>query len=79
AKKLLDRFSKLIDELRMRTDVLAEALAHKSGDAEGHGRHMRDAVIPAMQALREIGDQVELLTPHDSWPLPTYREMLFVK
>ncbi len=79
AKKLLDRFSKLIDELRVRTDVLADALAHKSGDAERHARHMRDAVIPAMQALREVGDQVELLTPHDSWPLPTYREMLFVK
>jgi glutamine synthetase len=79
AKKLLDRFSKLIDDLRVRTDVLADALAHKSGDAERHARHMRDAVIPAMQALREVGDQVELLTPHDSWPLPTYREMLFVK
>jgi hypothetical protein len=37
---------------------------------------MRDAVVPAMQALREAGDPIELLVPHELWPLPTYREML---
>jgi glutamine synthetase len=40
---------------------------------------MRDAVVPAMNALREVGDQLELLAPHEHWPLPTYREMLFIK
>ena len=34
---------------------------------------------PAMAKLREIGDEIEVLTPHEIWPLPTYREMLFVK
>ena len=29
--------------------------------------------------LRELGDQLELMVPHETWPLPTYREMLFVK
>ena len=32
-----------------------------------------------MDKLRETGDEIEVLTPHDLWPLPTYREMLFVK
>jgi glutamine synthetase type III len=32
-----------------------------------------------MVRLREIGDELEVLTPHGIWPLPTYREMLFVK
>jgi glutamine synthetase len=40
---------------------------------------MRDKVVPAMAKLREIGDEIEVLTPHAIWPLPTYREMLFVK
>ena len=40
---------------------------------------MRDAVVPAMSALREIGDQIEDMMPHELWPLPTYREMLFIK
>ena len=40
---------------------------------------MRDKVVPAMAKLRETGDAIETLTPHGLWPLPTYREMLFVK
>ena len=32
-----------------------------------------------MVTLREIGDQIEVVMPHEIWPLPTYREMLFVK
>jgi len=80
ARKLLDRLSKLVDEFRVRTDALAEALGHSAADGvEKHARHMRDHVVPAMAALREIGDQIEVLVPHDGWPLPTYREMLFVK
>jgi glutamine synthetase len=40
---------------------------------------MRDTVVPAMAALRETGDALEGLVPHGAWPLPTYREMLFIK
>ena len=32
-----------------------------------------------MTTLREAGDSLEVIVPHDLWPLPTYREMLFVK
>jgi glutamine synthetase len=32
-----------------------------------------------MVSLRESGDGLEGLVPHDVWPLPTYREMLFVR
>ena len=35
--------------------------------------------MPAMEALRETGDELELIIPHDTWPLATYREMLFIK
>ncbi len=44
-----------------------------------HAKHSRDKVIPGMNALRESGDALEALVPQDMWPLPTYREMLFVK
>ena len=40
---------------------------------------MRDAVVPAMAALRETGDLIEVLVPHEKWPLATSREMLFIK
>ena len=49
------------------------------GSAEKHAKHFRDVVVPAMSALRETGDQLEVVIPHETWPLATYREMLFIK
>jgi glutamine synthetase len=79
AKKLLDEIALLVDELRVRADKLAKALDHSSGSAEKHAKFVRDTVVPAMTTLRGAGDQIELLMPHETWPLPTYREMLFIK
>jgi glutamine synthetase len=79
-KKTLDVLVKLTDELRRRTEKLAKALDHEgNGAAEKHAKHFRDAVVPTMEALRETGDQLELMIPHGTWPLATYREMLFIK
>jgi glutamine synthetase len=79
AKKLLDRLSALVDEFQSRTEKLEKALAHTDANALKHAAFMRDRVCTAMVALRETGDRIELLTPHHLWPLPTYREMLFIK
>jgi glutamine synthetase len=78
-KKLLADYTKLVDKFKAQTDVLAKALDHNGGSAEKHAKYMRDKVVPGMAKLREIGDRIEVLTPHAIWPLPTYREMLFVK
>jgi glutamine synthetase len=78
-KKLLDRVTKLIDQFRQHTDALAAALDHPSSSTEKHAKYTRDTVVPQMAALRELGDHIELLVPHEIWPLPTYREMLFIK
>ncbi len=79
AKKVLTTLSGLVDELRIKTDKLAKGLEHTAGSTEKHARFMRDSVVPAMAALREVGDQLELMVPSNIWPLPSYREMLFVK
>jgi glutamine synthetase len=79
AKRVLDRLVGLVNTLRVVTDKLAKALDHHAPSAEKHAKFMRDAVVPAMVSLRETGDEIELLIPHASWPLPTYREMLFIK
>jgi glutamine synthetase len=52
---------------------------HGDGDAFAHAKHMRDHVLPAMLELRKAADKLETIVPDDLWPLPTYREMLFVK
>jgi glutamine synthetase len=79
AEKLLVTYTGLVDQLKAKSDALAGLLDHESGGAEAHAAFMRDQVVPAMATLREVGDAIEVLTPHGLWPLPTYREMLFVK
>jgi glutamine synthetase len=79
AEKLLAVYTGLVDRLKAGSDTLAGLLEHESGGAEAHAAYMRDTIVPAMTALREAGDAIEGLTPHELWPLPTYRERLFVK
>ena len=80
AKKTLDAILKLTDEFKQRTDKLQDLLEHEgNGGAEKHAKYFRDKVVPAMVSLRETGDNLESIVPHDIWPLPTYREMLFIK
>src|SRR6478736_3987900 len=78
-KKTLDRLTKLVDKFKVQADKLENSLDHESPSAEKHAKHFRDAVIPSMTALRELGDELESMTPHELWPLATYREMLFIK
>jgi glutamine synthetase len=78
-KSVLAWLTKKIDVFKDRTVKLEKALAHEGGSSEKHAKHFRDVVVPAMAALRETGDELELEIPHESWPLATYREMLFIK
>ena len=79
-KKTLDQIVKLTDEFKQKADKLQELLEHEGGGgADKHARFFRDKVVPAMESLRETGDSLESIVPHDTWPLPTYREMLFIK
>jgi glutamine synthetase len=79
-KKTLDELTRLTDDLRRRSAALAKALEHEgNGHSDVHAKHYRDRVVPAMEALRQTGDQLELMIPHEKWPLATYREMLFIK
>jgi glutamine synthetase len=76
----LDELVRAIDELQAATDRLEAALDEpQNGDSMAHAKHARDAIIPAMTAVRAAGDALEVLVAHDLWPLPTYQEMLFVK
>ncbi len=79
-RRSLDEVGKLVDEFKVKTDKLQDLLEHEAGDSpEKHGKYFRDKIVPAMVGLRETGDNLECVVPHDLWPLPTYREMLFVR
>ncbi|MBA2303652.1 MAG: glutamine synthetase III [Acidobacteria bacterium] len=80
SRRALDQICRATDECKVRVDQLQALLEHEmNGDAEKHSRYFRDKVVPAMNALRDAGDSLECIVPHDVWPFPTYREMLFIK
>jgi glutamine synthetase len=37
-----------------------------------------EAILDAMANLRIIVDKIESIVPDEKWPLPKYREMLFI-
>jgi len=49
------------------------------GEIMPHTEYMRDTVIPAMSAVRELADRLEKVVADDLWPLPKYAEVLFIK
>jgi glutamine synthetase len=75
-KKLADS----VDELIKKLAKLDKRNAELGGeDVRSKALHVRDNVIPAMDAVRVVCDRLERMIPADLWPLPTYQEMLFVK
>jgi glutamine synthetase len=77
---LLRNLMQTIADFQQSIDVLDKACSQQHhGDNYAHAKYMRDTVVPAMTDLRRFGDRLETLTADDLWPLPTYREMLFIK
>ncbi len=73
----------MTDTVNTLGDAIVELRAQNmelGGDSvHSKSKHMRDNVIPAMNRVRSAADALERITAHDHWPLPSYREMLFVK
>ena len=74
-----DATGALIDELRGAIDQLKAANMTDVDEGHPHAVHMRDQVIPAMNAVRLACDKLERVVPNELWPIPTYREILFIR
>ncbi|MDX2116014.1 MAG: glutamine synthetase III [Planctomycetota bacterium] len=76
----LESFVELAARFRDALQALEKALGHDGHkDESKHAAYLRDDVLPRMMDLREAGDELERRVAEDLWPLPGYREMLFVK
>jgi glutamine synthetase len=59
---------------------LESALGHvPHGSPQDEIVYMRDKVLAGMKEVRKNSDALEAVVADDHWPLPTYREMLFIK
>ena len=75
----LENYASIGDRFRTAIAALAEQVDAIPGDPFAAGPVLRDKVRPAMADLRELGDLLETLTPESLWPMPSYRDMLFIK
>jgi len=76
----LEDYSDLAVRLRSTAVILEQTFGNIDHDKpESAAEHMRDCVVPAMNDLREVVDELEQETADDLWPLPTYRELLFLR
>jgi glutamine synthetase len=72
---LIDAFVDAIDGLQAEFE---HAEAH-DGSPDKHAKTYRDKVVPAMGKLRTVADQLETMVDDAEWPLPKYREILFLQ
>jgi len=80
-EKLLSYVSDTINRLRAGITNLQE-LHHRSeesgDDPIAAARFCRDQLLPAMEEVRARADQLEQVVEDSLWPLPKYRELLFL-
>jgi len=76
---LIQEISSRVVAISKGLESLDHALAHSAGDVFEHAKYMQREVLPAMLEVRKHADHLETIVADDLWPLPTYREMLFIK
>ena len=76
----LDDVTLLLNQLHQKMAEL-EAVSKLPEQLELRERchYLNQTVIPVMNAVREIADQLECVCADELWPLPTYQEMLFIR
>jgi glutamine synthetase len=78
--EILKTLASGIAALQAALSKLDHALGHHAaGEVFDHAKYFRDAVIPEMVAVRKASDALETIVADDLWPIPTYREMLFIR
>lgn len=79
-RTLAEEVNTLLSQLLVAVDKLGKVNADLGGDTiEEKAEHLSKVVLPEMNKVRFISDKLEKLVADDYWPLPSYREMLFVK
>ncbi len=77
--RLLSKVTGLIADLHAEVAKLAELRGHHAKNPEEEAAHLCHAVLPQLGEIRRCVDALEAVCPDESWPMPTYEEMLFIK
>jgi glutamine synthetase len=79
--ELVEQLAALTSQLKQALDRLGDArhaVEQAGGSPADQAQALRDRVVPAMRDARALADQLEAIVDDDLWPLPKYRELLFL-
>lgn len=77
-KKSVAALAQKTEKLAERIEKLEELKAKiPSEDALVCAKYYREKILPAMDGLREIADELETVVAKEYWPFPTYTELLY--
>ena len=80
SKSMLTKVNDGLNKLGSALDKLADVQANlKYKDTSDHASKVESEVLPVMNEIRDAIDFLERYVADDYWPLPVYREMLFIK
>ncbi len=79
ALDLCGKLSALTNSLYEKTNALEAAIdgENKATGSLEASAYYRDELVPAMNALRAVADELETMVAEKHWPYPTYSELLF--
>ena len=62
---------------KLEQEVLAARKTADSGDSSKTAKFFREHVFAAMNELRACADELEVFTPKELWPFPSYGDLLY--
>lgn len=77
----IEAMAEHMQQIRAEVDTMIEArkVANRIENERSKAIAYHDTVVPCMETIRYHIDKLELMVDNEIWPLPKYREMLFIR
>jgi len=77
----IEKISSHMDIIKTEVEAMVEARKSANHIESQRERAVayHDTVVPCMETIRRHIDKLELMVDNEMWPLPKYRELLFIR
>ena len=78
---MIEQISEHVSVLMQKVEAMTQArkIANRKETDKAKALAYHDTVLPFFDEIRYHADKLELLVDDDNWPLPKYRELLFIR
>ncbi len=77
----IEKISRHMSVIKSKVDEMVQARKDANAIADERSKALayHDTVVPPMEVIRYHIDKLELMVDNEMWPLPKYRELLFIR